>query len=88
MKSKFKQTVGIGDAAKLTGVSQKQLRSWEGRHFPEPDRVVCGERAYRRYTLVQIEQIKKIKEYRDQGYTLEAASKFAKQEVLKNAEKQ
>ncbi len=85
MKINFRKTVGIGDAARLTGVSQKQLRNWEGRYFSDPDRVVCGERSYRRYTEADIELIKKIKEYRDQGYTLEAAAKFAKEEVLKNA---
>ena len=85
MSIKFQKTVGIGDAALLTGVSQKQLRSWEGRYFSDPDRVVCGERAYRRYTQADIELIQKIKQYRDQGYTLEAAAKFANKEVLKNA---
>ena len=85
MSIKFQKTVGIGDATLLTGVSQKQLRSWEKRYFPDPDRVVCGERAYRRYTQADIELIQKIKKYRDQGYTLEAAAKFANKEVLKNA---
>ena len=85
MSIKFKKTVGIGDATLLTGVSQKQLRSWESRFFPEPDRVVCGERAYRRYTQADIELIQKIKKYRDQGYTLEAAAKFANKEEVKNA---
>jgi len=85
MSIKFKKTVGIGDATLLTGVSQKQLRSWEGRYFPDPDRVVCGERAYRRYTQADIELIQRIKQYRDQGYTLEAAAKFANKEEVKNA---
>jgi len=85
MKINFRKTVGIGDAASLTGVSQKQLRNWEKRYFSEIARVVCGERAYRRYTEADIELIQKIKKYRDQGYTLEAAAKFANKEVLKNA---
>ena len=67
----------IGDTAEMTGVSQKQLRHWEGKYIPEPERVVCGERAYRRYTDDQIKLIKEIKRYRDQGFTLESASKMA-----------
>ena len=68
---------GIGDTAEMTGVSQKQLRSWEGKHIPQPERVVCGERAYRRYTEDQIKLIRKIKQYRDQGFTLKSASEMA-----------
>ena len=68
---------GMGDAAKMTGVSQKQLRSWEGKYIPQPDRVVCGERAYRRYTGAQIKLIRQIKRYLDQGHTLKSASEMA-----------
>lgn len=67
----------IGDAEKLTGVSQRMLRSWEGRHIHLPDRIVCGERAYRRYSQQDVKLIKRIKEYQDQGYTLKMASKKA-----------
>ena len=80
MNSKIK-TFSIGDVQKMTGVSQRQLRRWEGRYFQEPERIVCGDRAYRRYTSRDVEMIRKIKHYQDQGFTLAAASKFAKQEV-------
>ena len=71
------KTYSIGDASKITGVSQRKLRSWEGRHIPKPDRIVCGDRAYRRYTQTQINLIARIKEYQDQGFTLPVAAKKA-----------
>ena len=77
MKKERIKDYGIGDTAEMTGVSQKQLRSWEGKHIPQPERVVCGERAYRRYTEDQIKLIRKIKQYRDEGYTLQSASEMA-----------
>jgi len=75
---KRKPDYSIGDVCKITGVSQKQLRSWEGKYIPYPDRVVCGERAYRRYSEKQISIIKLIKGYLDQGYTLRAAAEKSK----------
>lgn len=65
----------IGDTAKITGVSQKQLRHWEQRGYIQGvGRVVCGERAYRRFKEGHISQIKAIKEYLEEGYTLPAAA--------------
>ncbi len=75
------QTFSIGDAEKLTGVSQRMLRAWEGRHIPLPDRIVCGERAYRRYSKTDVKLIKRIKEYQDQGFTLKMASQKARADL-------
>lgn len=77
MSSNFKKTYSIGDTEKITGVSQRMLRAWEGNHIPLPERVVCGERAYRRYSETEVKLIKRIKEYQDQGFTLKMASKKA-----------
>ena len=77
MKENFEKTYSIGDASRITGVSQRKLRSWEGKHIPRPERIVCGDRAYRRYTQAQINLITRIKEYQDQGFTLSAAAKKA-----------
>ena len=76
------KTYSIGDASRITSVSQKKLRSWEGKHIPEPERIVCGDRAYRRYTQNQIDLIIRIKEYQDAGFTLSAASEKACLEIL------
>ena len=37
MKENFEKTYSIGDAARITGVSQRQLRAWEGKSIPEPE---------------------------------------------------
>jgi DNA-binding transcriptional MerR regulator len=72
------QTYSIGDTAKITGATQKQIRHWEIKgYIPTADRVVCGERAYRRFTLEQVELISKIKAFLDEGYNLSAAAKKA-----------
>ena len=81
MDIKSEQTFSIGDAEKLTGVSQRMLRAWEGRHIPIPERIICGDRAYRRYTKDQVNLIKRIKEYQDQGYTLKMASQKARKDL-------
>ena len=77
------KTYSIGDASKITGVSQRKLRAWEGKYIPEPERIVCGERAYRRYNQAQINLITQIKKYQDQGFTLSAAAKKAKDDLAK-----
>ena len=78
MKSASKNTFSIGDTASMTGVSQRQIRNWEARgYIPEAGRVVSGVRAYRRFTLEQLEIIQKIKSCLDEGYTLVAAAQKA-----------
>lgn len=75
---KRKITYSIGDTSKMTCVTQKQIRNWEARgYISEAERVVCGERAYRRFNPAQVKVIQKIKGYLDQGYTLSYASKLA-----------
>ena len=83
MQEKFEKTYSIGDASRITDVSQRKLRSWEGIYIPEPERIVCGERAYRRYTQAQINLIARIKQYQDQGFTLSAAAQRAKNDLAK-----
>jgi DNA-binding transcriptional MerR regulator len=78
------KTYSIGDASRITGVSQRKLRAWEGKYIPKPERLVCGERAYRRYTQAQINLIARIKENQDQGFTLSAAAKKATDDLARN----
>ena len=81
MQSSKDKTYSIGDTSRITGVSQRRLRSLEGKYIPEPERIVCGERAYRRYTQAQINLITRIKKYQDQGFTLKAAAQKAKDDL-------
>lgn len=80
-------TLTIGDTAKATGVTEKQLRNWEHRGYIQGiDRVVCGERAFRVYNKEQIQQIKTIKGFLDKGFTLPVAAEKALQNSKKEDE--
>ncbi|MBC2736547.1 MAG: MerR family transcriptional regulator [Desulfobacteraceae bacterium] len=76
-------TYSIGDVASMTGVTRRQIRNWESRgYIPEADRVVSGSRAYRRFSLHQIELISTIKALLDEGFTLPAAAEKATNRTL------
>jgi len=77
----------IGDAAKITGVSEKQLRNWEKCQYLQGiQRSISGERAYRRYGEAEINQIQIIKTYLDEGYTLAVSAAKALQNLRKDDE--
>jgi DNA-binding transcriptional MerR regulator len=45
----------IGDVSRITGVSDKQIRNWEKQNYlNEIERIVCGRRAYRRFSPNQL----------------------------------
>ena len=75
------KTLSISDCSKVTGFSQRQLRNFELRgYIDSPQRIVCGEIRYRRYTDENVENIKVFKTYLDQGFTLKvSAAKTAAQ---------
>ena len=80
----MKKTYSIGDTAKITGITAKQLRYWEKNNIlNNVHRVVCGERAYRRYSYDQIKLIHRIKEHLKIGYTLNASARLAKESAGK-----
>ena len=85
MTQKIKAPFSIGTTSRMTIVTQKQIRYWEDRgYIPAAMRVVCGERAYRYCTSDQVEIIRIIKDYIDQGYTLKHASKMATNKKWRN----
>lgn len=71
----IQKTYSIGETAEITGISQRQLRNWEGRYIPNPLRITVGERSFRRYTADDIRLLKKIKEHLENGFTLFASAK-------------
>ncbi len=72
----------IGEAARMCAVTVKQIRHWEDKgYIPESDRVVCGERSYRKYGHSDLELIQAIKAYLDEGYTLPVAAKLAAEKI-------
>ena len=82
MTSNKAQNYSIGDTAKMSGASQKQIRNWEDRgYIPKAYRVVSGDRAYRRFSRKQVELISRIKGFLDEGFTLPAAAEKAAGEM-------
>jgi len=78
-------TYSIGDTSKMSGASIKQVRNWETRgYIPTAERIVSGDRAYRRFSLKQVEMISRIKCFLDEGYTLPAATEKAKTDNLQH----
>ena len=76
-----KRDLSIGQAAKVCGVSVKQLRHWqEKKYLPDPERVICGERSYRKYGEEDLDAIRKIKAYLDRGFTLPVSARKATEE--------
>ena len=90
MENVQQKTYSIGEAARICGVTEKQIRHWEVKnHIPKAQRVICGERSYRQYTAEDFDLISRIKKYLDEGYTLSAAARKAGEDVsgLKKKEK-
>ena len=76
------KTYGIGDAAKMSNCTTRQLRLWEENgYLPQLDRIVCGDRAYRRFRLKDIELARLIKKYLDEGYRLQMAAEKANADI-------
>jgi DNA-binding transcriptional MerR regulator len=72
------RTYSIGKVANLVGVPKYKLRHWCDRYIPEIQKIDIGDSQHWRFTDRDIELIKKIKTYRDRGFTLEAAIENAR----------
>ena len=82
MKNTKEKCFSIGEAARKCGVTTKQIRHWENKgYISEPQRVVCGERSYRKFGEDDLEIIKRIARYLDMGYTLPAAANRAATDI-------
>jgi DNA-binding transcriptional MerR regulator len=87
METMRNKTYSIGEAARICGVTEKQIRHWEEKgHMPSLQRVICGKRSYRQFGEVELKQIRKIKKYLDEGFTLASAAKKAGVENAKKEE--
>lgn len=79
METKTKRTISIGEAARLAGVTVKQIRHWQSQgYIPERPRVICGQRKYRHFDDDDLGLIKRVKFYLDSGYRLDIAAGKAK----------
>jgi DNA-binding transcriptional MerR regulator len=71
------ETHSISDTATITGAPPGRLRNWERAGImPPPIRIVCGKRAYRRYSAEDVSRIKTIKTLLEEGFTLAHASRI------------
>ena len=70
----------IGEVSEITGVSQKCIRSWED-YLGDVFRITCGKMRYRYYTEEQLEIVKKIKQFLDEGFRLQVATRKAKKSL-------
>lgn len=80
----MEETISISDASRITGLSQKQLRTFETRgYIKPPERITCGEVSYRRYSQENIRNLEMFKKYIDEGYTHPVAAKKALDKLQK-----
>jgi len=77
MSNQREITYSISETEQYTEASQNQIRYWESRGYVQSYRNVCGLVAYRRFPQSQVELIRKIKGYLDQGYILARAAELA-----------
>ena len=75
------ETYSIGKVANMVGVPKYKLRHWCDRYIPEIQKIDIADMQHRRFTDRDIELIKKIKAYRDRGFTLEAAISQAREDL-------
>ena len=63
--------LAIKDLAERTGIAPGTIRMWEQRYgFPEPARTASG---YRRYTVDDVEALRRVASYRQVGLSIPAA---------------
>jgi DNA-binding transcriptional MerR regulator len=66
----------ISEAARLCGVTAKQIRNWEFKDYiPKAARIECGERTHREFSESDLQLIRKIGSYLKQGFNLAAAAR-------------
>ncbi len=61
-------------------ISLRQLYYWELKGIVKPKTITMGSREFKRYSARDFEILKQIKEYLDQGYTLNSSVQRVKAE--------
>ena len=80
IKSK-QNLVSIGEASARSGMSVRRVRYLSDHgYIQKPVQSISGAITYRLYTETHIQQLKKIKAFQDDGYTLAMAVKKMKEE--------
>ena len=79
---KEEKTYSIGTVASMVRIPKYMLRQWCDRYLTHIKRIKIGEFQFqRRFTGQDIELIRRIKEYRQRGFTLGAAVTQARQDL-------
>ena len=79
---KEEKTYSIGTVASIVRIPKYMLRQWCDRYLPDIHWIRIGQfQVQRRFTGQDVELIRRIKEYRRQGFTLVAAVKQARQDL-------
>ncbi|RRK11669.1 MerR family transcriptional regulator [Lactiplantibacillus garii] len=78
---KHQFTIGISDLAKMTGVSQTQLRYWEQKNYIHSIKMT-EKNTVHRYTYGTLMRVHFIKTMLDEGFTLAAATQRAEEHGL------
>ena len=84
---KMEKPVSIGTAAEISNTTVKMLRYWEEKGHISPERIYSGSRGYRYYSHDDLQKITRIKNYIDQGFTLQAAVQMADEKQSNNRRK-
>lgn len=71
--------IGIGEVSDITGVSARQLRYWEAKNLITS--IDPESKTSRKYDYANIEKIILIKDFLDQGFTLEAAAQRLEERI-------
>jgi DNA-binding transcriptional MerR regulator len=73
-----RNTFSIGQVAKMTGTTVRQIRRWsDSGIIPPAERETCGDIKYRRYNQKHVDFVSRIKGFLDEGYTLSHAHALA-----------
>ncbi len=69
------QWLTSSEVRKQLNISTRQLYYWELKGIVQPRSVTRGSRKFKRFSTDDLEKLQKVKEYLDQGYTLETAAR-------------
>lgn len=76
------KTFSIGSVAKMVGIPKYKLRNWCDRYLTHIQKIDIGDTQHRRFTEGDVKLIQRIKEYRQHGFTLEAAVENARKDLM------
>lgn len=81
--------VSINEAARICGVTVKQIRNWEARNYiPKAVRIKCGKRSYRQFAQSDLDLICKIGAYLKEGFNLPTAARKAAEGISPRKEEE